>query len=78
MAKMGGLSPMGLAKNVANSKLINAGKNLSWVGRQLTYNFTLPLVTAGTALMKFHLDVERSMTRVRKVYGDISEDPEDA
>ena len=39
-------------------------------GRQLQYNFTLPLVLAGGAATKFALDNEKAMTRVIKVYGD--------
>jgi TP901 family phage tail tape measure protein len=75
MSKMGGLSPLGFAKNLASSSLVNAGKNINWVGRQLTYNFTLPLVLAGKGLMDFSMDVERSMIQVRKVYGDVADDP---
>jgi len=73
-AGVGGLSPLGFAENLSKSKLVNAGKNINWVGRQLTYNFTLPLAAAGTALFKFNQDVTRSMTGLSKVYGDITED----
>lgn len=52
------------------SKLIRAGKNLQWVGRQLTFSFTLPLVAAGIALFKTNMNIERSMREVIKVYGD--------
>lgn len=48
------------------------GSSLQWTGRQLGYNFTLPIVAAGAAATKFALDQERAMTRVRKVYGDDS------
>jgi TP901 family phage tail tape measure protein len=64
------------AKNTAgffgflNGQLIKAGKNLQWVGRQLTFNFTLPLVAAGAALFKTNMAIEKSMTGVIKVYGD--------
>ena len=75
MSAVGGLSPMGFAKNLGSSQLVNAGKNINWVGRQLTYNFTLPLAAAGAALTKFYLDNERAMTRVAKVYGDVNEEP---
>jgi TP901 family phage tail tape measure protein len=63
---------------LANSNLVKHGKNLNWVGRQLTFNFTLPLALAGAALFKFNMDIERSMTQVRKVYGDLSMSQEDA
>lgn len=56
------------------SGLEKFGKNLQWTGRQLEYNFTLPLVIAGAASTKWALDNEKAMTRVRKVYGDLGED----
>lgn len=55
-----------------NGSMVNMGKNLQWVGRQLTFNFTLPLVAAGAALFKANNSIERSMTQVIKVYGDAS------
>lgn len=50
------------------------GKNLQWTGRQLEFNFTLPIALAGGAATKFALDNERAMTNVRKVYGDFNDD----
>lgn len=55
-----------------NGSLIKAGKNLQWVGRQLTFNFTLPLVAAGVALFRANQNITRSMIQVVKVYGDAS------
>lgn len=52
------------------------GKNLQWTGRQLEYNFTLPLVLAGAAATKWALDNERASVSLRKVYGEIGEDQE--
>ena len=75
MAGLQALGPLGFAEKLNTSKLVNAGKQLNWIGRQLTYNFTLPLAIAGGAAMKFAMDNERAMTQVRKVYGDIGEDP---
>ena len=69
------LSPLGFAEALNSSKLVNAGKQLNWIGRQLTYNFTLPLALAGGAAMKFAFDNIEAMTQVRKVYGDIGESP---
>lgn len=63
---------LGFFDALRGNKLLNAGKNLQWVGRQLTFNFTLPLVAAGAALTKFNLDVQRSMIEVKKVYGDMT------
>lgn len=49
------------------------GSQLQWAGRQLQYNFTLPILAAGGAALKFQLDNERAMTGVIKVYGDGSD-----
>jgi TP901 family phage tail tape measure protein len=46
------------------------GKNLQWTGRQLEYNFTLPLVAAGLAAVHFSNQNEAAFTRLVKVYGD--------
>lgn len=46
------------------------GNQIQWAGRQLQYNFTLPILLAGGAATKFALDNEKAMTRVIKVYGD--------
>lgn len=46
------------------------GNQVQWAGRQLQYNFTLPILLAGGAAAKFALDNEKAMTRVIKVYGD--------
>jgi TP901 family phage tail tape measure protein len=62
-AAMGGGALRGLTK---------WGNQVQWAGRQLTYNFTLPIVLAGAAATKFALDNEKAMVRVRKVYGDTS------
>jgi TP901 family phage tail tape measure protein len=54
------------------SALSKFGNQLQWTGRQLQYNFTLPLAIAGGAAMKFALDNETAFTRIAKVYGDAS------
>lgn len=46
------------------------GNQLQWTGRQLQYNFTLPIVLAGAAAAKFALDNEKAFTKIAKVYGD--------
>ena len=61
-----------LANSVAHIEKF--GKNLQWSGRQLEYNFTLPLVIAGGMATKWALENEKAMTRVRKVYGGLGED----
>jgi TP901 family phage tail tape measure protein len=52
--------------------LTKTGSQLQWTGRQLAYNFTLPLAVAGVAATHFALANERAMVRVTKVYGDAS------
>ncbi|QSL99670.1 tape measure protein [Gordonia phage Austin] len=47
-----------------------SGSRLQWIGKQLTTNFTAPVLIASAVGVKFGLDMEKSMTRVRKVYGD--------
>jgi TP901 family phage tail tape measure protein len=46
------------------------GNQLQWAGRQLQYNFTLPIAIAGAAATKFALDNEKALVRIKKVYGD--------
>lgn len=54
----------------AGAAMTKWGSQVQWAGRQLEYNFSLPLLLAGTAATKFALDNERAMVRVTKVYGD--------
>lgn len=48
------------------------GKNLQWTGRQIEYNFTLPIVAAGAAAVKMSNDNQAAFVRIQKVYGDTS------
>ena len=61
---------MGSGLNNASRGMARMGSQVQWAGRQLQYNFTLPLLAAGAAGTKFALDNEREMTRLVKVYGD--------
>lgn len=58
------------------NNLTKWGSQVQWAGRQLMYNFTLPLAVAAGAATKFALDNEKAMVRVKKVYGDSSLGPE--
>lgn len=70
LGRKGPLGPRGgIRRHI--SDMVNFGKNTQWVGRQLEFRFTLPLIAAGYAATKFALDNERALTRVRKVYGDL-------
>jgi hypothetical protein len=52
------------------SGITKFGKNIQWSGRQIEYNFTLPIIIAGAAATKWAMDQEKAFTRVKKVYGD--------
>lgn len=51
-------------------RIDRVGSQMQWLGRQIEYNFTLPLTLAGTAATKMALDNEAAFTRITKVYGD--------
>lgn len=63
------MSSMGMG---AAAGLVKWGSQVQWAGRQLTYNFTLPLGVAGIAATSWAFDAERAFTRVEKVYGDFT------
>lgn len=46
------------------------GNQIQWAGRQLQYNFSLPIALAMGASTKFALENERALVRIQKVYGD--------
>lgn len=71
-AAAAGAGGIGTAQQM--SALTRWGSRVQWAGRQLQYNFTLPLAIAGAAATKFYMDNEAAMTRLRKVYGDVGED----
>jgi hypothetical protein len=50
--------------------LDRVGSQMQWLGRQIEYNFTVPILLAGGAATKFALDNEKAFTRIKKVYGD--------
>ena len=53
-------------------QLINWGKNTQWAGRQLTMGLTLPLVAFGKAAADAFKVADQELTRLTKVYGDVS------
>lgn len=55
-----------------NKHIESMGKNMQWVGRQLEFNFTLPLAAAGYFATKWALENEAALIQVKKVYGDLS------
>lgn len=65
-AQMGSLG----SGNIATSRLDRLGSQMQWLGRQIEYNFTVPLAIAGAAATKMALDNEAAFVRITKVYGD--------
>ena len=66
-----GANAIGGARSLG--QLRKFGSQLQWTGRQIRYNFTLPIAVAAIAATKFALDNEKAMTRVAKVYGDTAD-----
>lgn len=58
--------------HLSSASMIKYGSAVQWAGRQLVYNFTLPLVAAGVFATKWALANEKATKRVTKVYGDLS------
>lgn len=52
------------------SAMAKWGNQVQWTGRQISYNFTLPLAIAAGAAVKWQLANEKAFTQVQKVYGD--------
>lgn len=50
--------------------ITNWGKNIQWLGRQLQYNFTMPLERLGRMGFQNLMAVETATTSLKKVYGD--------
>ncbi|QOI67439.1 tape measure protein [Streptomyces phage Beuffert] len=52
----------------SSESMIKWGKNTQWAGRQLMVGFTVPLMAFGAVAGKAAYDVDKSMTRIAKVY----------
>lgn len=63
---------MGAGWRMAN--LERNAKNLQWVGRQIEFNFTLPLVLAGAAASRWAMQNEAAFTTLKRVYGGANAD----
>lgn len=59
-------------RQMAGMNMLKWGSQMQWVGRQMTSNFTIPLVAAGVVASKWALENEKAFTRVSKVYGNVS------
>jgi TP901 family phage tail tape measure protein len=51
-----------------HGRMMQFGKDIQWTGRQLEYNFTLPLLTATRSIFDYQMANERALTRLVKVY----------
>jgi len=51
---------------------INWGKNTQWAGRQLMTGLTLPITMFAGLTAKLAYDMDRQLTQVMKVYGDVT------
>lgn len=56
-------------RSLAATRLDAFGSRVQWIGRQLEYNFTLPIVAAAAASYKLALANEQAFKRIEKVYG---------
>lgn len=63
---------MNRALSEGATSLINWGKNTQWAGRQLTVGLTVPLAMFGAQAAKAFREADQELTRLVKVYGDIS------
>lgn len=54
----------------ATKSIKGFGNSLQWAGYQLLHAFTIPILGAGAAALKYQLDVDKAFTNVAKVYGD--------
>jgi TP901 family phage tail tape measure protein len=63
---------MNRALSEGATSLINWGKNTQWAGRQLTVGLTVPLAMFGSQAAKAFREADQELTRLVKVYGDIS------
>lgn len=59
-------------RQMAGMNMLKWGSQMQWVGRQMSQNFTLPLVAAGVIASKWALENEKAFVRVSKVYGNAS------
>ncbi len=52
----------------ASTQMVNWGKNTQWAGRQLMVGFTIPTAAFGAATGVLAYQVDKEMTRIKKVY----------
>ena len=55
-----------------STNLLNFGKNTQWAGRQLMVGLTIPLTILGSTASKTFTEMEQAITRLSRVYGDMT------
>jgi TP901 family phage tail tape measure protein len=55
-----------------STNMLNWGKNTQWAGRQLMVGFTIPLTMLGQIASKTFMEMEESVIKFQRVYGDFS------
>jgi TP901 family phage tail tape measure protein len=55
-----------------STNLLNWGKNTQWAGRQLMVGFTIPLGMLGSVAAKSFMEIEKSVIKIQRVYGDFT------
>jgi TP901 family phage tail tape measure protein len=55
-----------------STQMLNWGKNTQWAGRQLMVGFTVPLTMVGQIAAKTFMQMEESVIKFQRVYGDFS------
>lgn len=68
---MAAAGAQGFGRSLRGGHLERYGKNLQWTGRQIEFNFTLPILAAGAAATIWANRTEAAFTRLSKVYGDL-------
>lgn len=65
--KNAGNAAQGLGNSLINSgtQLINWGKNTQWLGKQLLYNVTMPIIGVATAAVDLAFTFDQAMSKVK-------------
>jgi TP901 family phage tail tape measure protein len=61
------------AAQAAAENTVKWGKNTQWAGRQLSMGFTYPIIALGAATGAAAYQIDQSLTRITKVYGDMGQ-----
>jgi len=62
------------ALGTLGNAITGLGRDMQWLGRQIEFRISLPLLLATGLATKFALDNEAAFTKIRKVYGGAADD----